>query len=133
MTEKKELEKVQATESNSVKDTTSALKLVPVADIYENTEGAVVYVDLPGVNQDKLTIKVDNNVLSINAELDLKTPDSLMPTYMDVRADQYARQFTLSSELDDSKIDAQLKNGVLKLVIPRSEKHKPRKIEVKAA
>ena len=133
MAKQKELEKVQATENKSVKEHTQRLKLVPAADIYENAEGAVLYVDLPGVSQENLSINVDNNVLSIDAELDLHTPKDLMPTYMDVRADQYARQFTLSSELDDSKIDAKLKNGVLKLVIPRSEKHKPRKIEVKAA
>ena len=106
-------------------------KLIPAADIQETKEGATLYIDLPGVNNESLDIAVDNNVLSINAEVDLNIPDDLSPTYMDIQAGAYSRQFTLSAELDSSKIEAHLKNGVLALHIPRSEKHKPRKIEVK--
>lgn len=135
MTTEKTMEKVSQAENNVVQEQAQAqsLKLRPNADIYENKEGAVIYVDLPGVSQERLDINVDRNVLSINADIDLNTPADLKPTYMDVRAGKYSRQFTLSSELDNDKIDAKLKDGVLKLVIPRSEKHKPRKIEVKVA
>ncbi len=105
----------------------------PVADIHETKEGATVLVDLPGVNHKSLDVNVDNDVLTIEGHVDLQTPDDLNPTFMDVRAGKFSRKFTLSAELDSSKIDAHLKDGVLKLVIPRSEKHKPRKVEVKAA
>jgi len=110
-----------------------SLKLTPAADILETDDGATIYVDIPGVNHDTLEISVDHDVLTINGGVNLHTPADLNPTYMDVHAGAYQRQFTLSAELDSSKIDATLKDGVLKLVIPRSEKHKPRKIEVKAA
>ena len=110
-----------------------SLNLTPVADIHETKDGAVLFIDLPGVNKDSLDISVDGDVLSVKGGVNLHTPDDLNPTYMDVRAGVYKRSFTLSAELDSSKIDANLKDGVLKLVIPRSEKHKPRKIKVKAA
>ena len=107
--------------------------LLPKADIHETKQGAVLYIDLPGVHKNSLDIDVDDNVLTIKGRVELKTPDGLNPTYMDVHAGAYKRKFTLSAELDSSKIDASLTDGVLKLEIPRSEKHKPRKIEVKAA
>ena len=110
-----------------------SLELSPAADIHETKDGAVIYLDLPGVNKDSLDINVDSDVLTIKGGLNLNTPHDLNPTYMDVHAGVYSRKFTLSAELDSSKIDANLKDGVLKLVIPRSEKHKPRKIKVKAA
>ena len=110
-----------------------SLDLTPAADIHETNDGAVIYLDLPGVEKDSLDISVDNDVLTIKGGVNLHTPAELNPTYMDVHAGAYRRQFTLSSELDTKKIDANLKDGVLKLAIPRSEKHKPRKIEVKVA
>jgi HSP20 family molecular chaperone IbpA len=110
-----------------------SLDLTPAADIHETTDGAVLYLDLPGVNKESLDISVDSDVLTIKGGLNLHTQDDLNPTYMDVHAGVFSRKFTLSAELDSSKIEANLKDGVLKLEIPRSEKHKPRKIEVKAA
>lgn len=115
--------------NNPVRD----IELTPAADIYESKEGATVYVDLPGVSKDSLDINIDKNVLTIKGSIKLNTPDTLKPTYTDINAGSYTRQFTLSSEMDAEKIEASLNNGELKLFIPRSEAHKPRKIEVKAA
>jgi HSP20 family molecular chaperone IbpA len=130
----RESNNVQGTsEHNSEVERAQSLNLTPAADICETKEGATLYVDLPGVNHDSLDISVDNDVLTVKGGVNLNTPHNLNPTYMDVHAGAFNRQFTLSPELDSSKIDATLKDGVLKLVIPRSEKHKPRKIEVKAA
>ncbi len=128
-----ENKKVQKSFTENPAGRAQTLDLIPAADIHETKEGATLYIDLPGVDRDSLDISVDNDVLTITGAVNLNTPDNLNPTYMDVHAGTYKRQFTLSAELDSSKIDANLKNGVLKLVIPRSEKHKPRKIEVKAA
>ena len=117
----------------SAMDRSQRQDLLPKADIHETKQGAVLYIDLPGVNKDSLNIDVDNNVLTIKGGVELKTPDELNPTYIDVHAGGYKRKFTLSAELNSSKINANLSDGVLKLEIPRSEQHKPRKIEVKAA
>ena len=123
-------ELAQATAGNALR--AQSLELTPAADIIETDDGATIYVDLPGVSHETLDINVDHDVLGIKGGVNLHTPKDLNPTYMDVHAGSFSRQFTLSAELDSSKIDANLKDGVLKLVIPRSEKHKPRKIEVKA-
>ena len=140
MTEKKDtaVSKVEtqtpATQTGTEDKTAKQVRVMrPAADIHETKEGATIVIDLPGVSHETLDIDVDKNVLSVRGDISLDTPEDLTPTYMDVHAGAYQRQFTLSAELDSSKIDAHLKDGVLKLVIPRSEKHKPRKIEVKAA
>lgn len=122
-------------QSNEKSSTTTAhaVNVTPAADIHETKDGVVLYLDLPGVNKESLHIDVDSDVLSIKASVELSIPDNLNATYMDVQGGVFSRKFTLSAELDSSKIEANLKDGVLKLAIPRSEKHKPRKIEVKAA
>ena len=108
------------------------LELSPAVDIIENKDGVTLLVDLPGVNKDSLDIDVDKNVLTIKGTINLHTHEKLSATYMDVHAGTFTRQFTLGSELDASAIDASLKDGLLKLVVPRSEQHKPKKIEIKA-
>ncbi|SHE20717.1 Hsp20/alpha crystallin family protein [methanotrophic endosymbiont of Bathymodiolus puteoserpentis (Logatchev)] len=124
-TENKEL----TTQQNKVE----VAALTPATDIYESKEGVVLYVDLPGVSKSALDIDVDQDILSIKGKVDLTTQENMQATYMDVRANIYERRFTLGDELDSSKIDAKLDNGVLKLSIPRLEQHQPKKITIKVA
>jgi HSP20 family molecular chaperone IbpA len=107
------------------------LELSPAVDIIESKEGVTLLIDLPGVSKEHLDIDVDKNVLTIKGAINLHTDETLNATYMDVHAGVFTRQFTLGSELDAAAIDANLKDGVLKLFVPRSEQHKPRKIEIK--
>jgi HSP20 family molecular chaperone IbpA len=90
-------------------------------------------MDLPGVSKESLDIDVDQNVLTIRGAINLHTPDDLKPSYMEVHSGVFERRFTLGDELDSNKIEATHKQGELALFIPRSEQHKPRKIEVKVA
>ena len=126
-------DKQVSVEQASVENKEHTQTIRPATDIYETKEGVVLYIDLPGVHRDALNIDVDQNVLMVKGEINLDIPADLTPTYMDVHAAIFNRKFTLSTELDSNKIDAQLKDGVLTLYIPRSEEHKPHKIEVKAA
>ena len=87
---------LNATAGNSALERTQARDLMPKADIHETKEGAVIYVDLPGVNKDSLEINIDNNVLTIKGGVELKTPDDLNPTYINVHTGAYKRKFTLS-------------------------------------
>lgn len=105
----------------------------PLTDIHENKEGATLYIDLPGVSKEDLEIDVDQNVLTVKGGIKLDTKDNLEATFMDINAQRYERHFTIGEELDCSRIDAQFKQGELKLVIPRHEKHKPQTIKVKVA
>lgn len=109
------------------------LSLKPRADIYEASDGITLYLDLPGLSKEALEIDVNKNVLSIRGGMNLHPPENLEPTYMDIHSGAYERQFTLGDELAAEGIQAELKQGELKLFIPRSEQHKPRKIEVNIA
>lgn len=103
----------------------------PPVDIHEDTAGITLYADLPGVSSNRLNVEVDNNTLTIAGEVDLALPEHMEATHAEVRSNHYERSFTLSRELDTDKIEANLKNGVLSLFIPKREEVQPRKIEIK--
>lgn len=107
--------------------------LLPPVDIAEDAGGITLVADLPGVDQSELSIGVDGRTLTLEAPLRLGEANSLVSVYAEVRANHYRRSFELSSELDTTKIDATLKDGVLTLRLPKLEQAKPRRIEVKVA
>lgn len=106
--------------------------LVPPVDVIEDEAGITVTADLPGVAKENLAIRVDGDTLTIEAPFSLGESQNMEPVYAEIRAAQYKRSFTLSRELDMTKIDAALKDGVLKLHVPKLEQAQPRRIEVKA-
>jgi HSP20 family protein len=107
--------------------------LMPPVDIVEDASGITVTADLPGVDPDDLVIRVEGRSLTLEAPLRLGESDSLAFVYSEVRASRYRRSFELSGELDTGAIQAELKDGVLKLRLPKTERAKPRRIEVRAA
>jgi HSP20 family protein len=84
----------------------------------------------PGVSKDTLRVKVDGDNLLIEGEGSVAVPEAMELVCAEIRAPYYRRSFTLSRELDASKIEANLKDGVLKLRIPKAEEAKPRRIEI---
>ena len=88
--------------------------------------------DMPGVLKDRLGVRIDSDTLSIEGNAVITMPEEMEALYADVRCTRYQRSFSLSRELDVEKIDANLKDGVLTLHIPRREEHKPRNIGVLA-
>lgn len=105
--------------------------ITPPVDIYENGEGLVVKADLPGVAKDGLDVRVENNLLTIRGKASHVAPGE--PVYREYGLVNFFRQFELSDRVDQSKISAELKNGVLTMHLPKAEESKPRKIEVSAA
>ena len=105
--------------------------LLPPVDIVEDAGGITVTADLPGVDQNELSIGIDGRTLILDAPLRLGEANSLVSVYAEVRANRYRRSFELSSELDTTQVDASLKDGVLTLRLPKLEQAKPRRIEVK--
>lgn len=110
----------------------SDVALRPPVDVIENAEGIVLYADLPGVSKDKLNLQIDADTLIIEGEADLSLPEQLEAGHTEVSVARYRRAFSLSRDMDSEKVNAELRNGVLKLTIPRAEHAQPRKIEVKA-
>jgi len=107
--------------------------LVPPVDIVENDLGITLLADMPGVSKDRLTVRVDGDNLVIEGAADAAMPQKLEILHSEIRNPYFRRSFTLSRELDTTKIDASLKAGVLRLHIPKAEEARPRKVEIKVA
>lgn len=105
--------------------------LVPRVDVLEDPAGITLLADLPGVNKESLELKVEGPSLTLEGRIQLDTPQNLDALFAEVRASRYRRAFTLSRELDSAAIDAQLKDGVLRLRIPKVAAAQPRRIEVR--
>jgi HSP20 family protein len=108
-------------------------RMLPPVDVIEDTSGITLYADLPGVPKDKLNIRVEADVLTIEGEVSLPIAANVEASHAEVNLSRYQRAFTLGQELDCEKVAAEFKNGVLKLHIPKAEHAKPRKVEVRVA
>ena len=106
--------------------------LIPPVDIVEDADGITVRADLPGVSREDVSIGVDGETLTLEARVTLGESPAMQPVYAEIRVAQYKRSFVLSADLDTSKIDAAIRNGVLTLRVPKVERAKPRRIAVKA-
>jgi HSP20 family molecular chaperone IbpA len=106
--------------------------LAPAVDISESDVGIELVADLPGVRKDGLAVKVDGAQLTIEGSAQIDVPQDLEPLYGEIRSRHFRRSFTLSPELDPSRIEARLSNGVLRMRIPKSEAARPRRIEIRA-
>jgi HSP20 family protein len=106
--------------------------MVPAVNVLENEAGILLQADLPGVSRDTLHIRVDGETLTVEGQVSLDEVKGLDPVYAEVRTAQYKRSFVLSRDLDTSRIDATMKNGVLTLTVPKLERAKPRRIPVRA-
>ena len=111
----------------------AAPSLLPPVDVVEDAGGITLYADLPGVSKDRLHLEVDADTLIIEGEMDMRIPEGMEATHAEVALPRYRRVFTLSKELDTDKLEAELKQGVLKLRIQKAEHAKPRRISVRAA
>lgn len=123
-------ENKQATGTANEQDGTRAV--LPAVDVFEDASGITLLADMPGVPKDMLELKVEGDSLLIEGSVWPRTPDGLEAIYAEVRVPRYRRSFTLSRELDTTRIEANLKDGVLKLRIPKQAHAQPRRIAVTA-
>ena len=109
----------------------AAPHVVPPVDGFEDANGITLLADLPGVSRERLGVRVDGDSLVIEGNAEVAGPSNLELVYGEAQVPAYRREFTLSRELDASRIEAQLKDGVRRLTIPKAEEAKPRRIEVR--
>ena len=121
----------QATTRETEHDQEGFGALLPPIDVYEDEAGITLIADLPGVSKERLGVKVNGDNLLIEGDIAVPAPQDMELLYAEMPASSYRRSFTLSRELDASKIEANLKDGVLKLRIPKAEEAKPRRIEIR--
>lgn len=107
--------------------------LLPPVDVIEDPQGITLFADLPGVPRDRLDLRVEGDTLSIDAEFALPVPQAMQPIHAEVHLARYRRAFTLSKELDPSKVSAELSHGVLRVRIPKAAHAQPRRIPVEVA
>jgi HSP20 family molecular chaperone IbpA len=136
MTEEKALQ-VEDTEKQEVAETGAErtrdrLAFVPRADIYEAEEAITVVADMPGVDENSLDITLENNVLSIDGYVEPMQPEGYSLAYAEYRVGDYQRAFTLSDQIDREGIEAVIKDGVLRLYLPKITEARKRKIAIKA-
>lgn len=104
--------------------------VAPPVDIYESAQEVLLVADLPGVGSDDLTIRVDGDQLALHARRRRPAPGA--PLALERRDFDYGRTFALPRGIDTGAITADLREGVLRLHLPKAEAVKPRRIEVKA-
>jgi len=107
--------------------------LVPRVDVLEDDTGITLLADLPGVPRDQLELKVEGDTLQIEGRVAQATPEGLEATYAEVQVPRYRRAFRLGKEFNVEQIDANLKDGVLKLRIPKHAHAQPRRISIRAS
>lgn len=105
--------------------------IAPAVDIYENNEEILLLADMPGVAKENLFVHIDNGTLDITGVREMKR--SGVADWEEFGDVEYRRSFSVPQTIDIEKIDAELKNGVLELHLPKSEAAKPRLIEIRKA
>lgn len=106
-------------------------RVAPVVDIYENENEILLQADMPGVTKEHVTINVDNGKLEISGMRKLQTKGT--STWQEFGDVEYRRIFSVPQSIDVGKVSAELKEGVLKLHLPKTEAAKPRTIQISAA
>jgi HSP20 family molecular chaperone IbpA len=124
----KEKQQLQGTES-----TRPGRYYVPDVDICEYQDRLALWADMPGVSEKNVEVVLKDGTLSITGKLSPENYNNLSPVYSEYNVGNYFRQFALNEDIDESRIQARMRNGVLEVELPKREHAKPRKIEVRTS
>ena len=117
--------------SQSAEQTRAGAVFTPDVDIFETDREITLLADIPGVKPENLSIDLRDDVLTIAGETDRSQKEGQVDIIAEWESGKYYRQFTLSEMIDQTKIDAKLNDGVLRLTLPKVAKAAPRRITVK--
>lgn len=116
----------------SAETTHDIITFRPACDIYENAEELLLVVDLPGVSQDSIEVSIEADVLTLVGQRKARQTEGAKVLAGQTDAIEFRRTFTVGSRIDQDKIKAEYKDGVLEVHLPRHEKTRPRRINVAA-
>ena len=105
---------------------------LPEVDIQELNDSLKLFADMPGVKQSDVEVTLDKGILTIVGTVSTEVYQKLTPLYTEYNVGNYFRQFELNEDIDAHRINASMKDGVLELTLPKSERARPRRIEVNA-
>jgi HSP20 family protein len=128
----KEMLKKEVEQTDIVERTRPAKIYNPDVDIIEGKDRIIVIADMPGLNESSVDITLDDNVLTIYGKVDWNIPEKMKLTHAEYGIGDYQRIFTISGEINREKIEANVKDGVLRLIMPKNDAPKMRKITVNA-
>jgi HSP20 family protein len=111
--------------------TVPARYFIPNTDIYETDEALMVLMEMPGVEKEDISVKLENDVLRVEGQIDFSKYQEMEPVYTEYNVGHYARAFTLSDKIDQNEIGAELDNGVLTLTLKKAKEARPRRIEIR--
>lgn len=106
----------------------------PLLNVWTSDDGLIVEADMPGVNPEDVDVNVMGDQLTISGKInETKDADSVVAHRLERPHGEFSRSLKLPFRVDNGKVSAEFRNGILRVKLPRSEEEKPRKIEVKAA
>jgi len=123
---------VKSEQGSSLVQSDKRPTVTPACDVYESKDEILLVADVPGVAHDRLEVHLDEGELTITAHRDLSPRDQGSLVAGQYRSCDFRRRFALPGGIDASRISADLKEGVLRLHMPKSEALKPREIPVRA-
>ena len=131
MADRQQLQAQKKREQENREETTIPARVfVPTADIYETEDALTVISEMPGVEKSNVSVRVEEGLLQVEGRLDLNKYQGLQPLHTEYNVGHYARNFQLSSKIDQTKIAAALNDGVLSLTLPKIQEAKPRVINI---
>jgi HSP20 family protein len=120
----------QSTSAFSDDDRSAQHAAIPAVDIFEDAAGITLLADMAGVSRERLEVRLDGDTLAIEGSVELPTQESMSALWAEVNVPRLRRMFTLSRELDSARIEANMKDGVLSLRIPKLAEAQARRITV---
>ncbi len=122
---------IKKRDEKNIEKTRQIYEISPAVDIYENENEILLHADMPGVVKQDISVNIDNGTLSLSGVRKLPVTGAVnWEEFIDV---EYVRSFSVPQSIDVERVEAELKDGVLKLHLPKSEAAKPRQIEIKTA
>lgn len=127
----KELEILEEQRPLQAESTRARRAFMPRTDIIEKLDSIILVADMPGVDERHVDITLEKGVLTIYGAVDAAYHENYRVAYAEYSIGDYRRTFRVTDEIDQNKIEATVKNGVLRLILPKAEQVKPKKITVK--
>ena len=132
MAAQQELQVQQKREVEKAKEPTTPMRaFLPMTDIFETEDALTVVLEMPGVDRGNVDVSLKGGVLTVEGRINFNKYDGLQPVYSEYNVGPYRRSFRISSRFDQEKIRAEMRDGVITLILPKAEEAKPRRIEAK--
>lgn len=106
---------------------------LPNVDISEDKDAIIIVADMPGVGEQDVSVTLENDVLTIEGKVDAGERGEYTRTYTEYGVGDYSRSFIINEAIERDRIEASVKDGVLRIVLPRAEATKPRHIPIRSA